>query len=188
MKVLKRNSRQFEPAPAGTFSAIITVLADLGLQTSNFAGESSVKPQIGIAFELADETGNDGQKLAVQSTYTSSLHEKAKLTQVIRAALGTVPDELDLADLLGKAVSVTIIHRESADGRTWSNVESVGGLPAKAKQGVVTDSPLLFFDLDDPDPGVYQRLGALFKKKITNRVRVEESPGGPDEYDDDLPW
>jgi len=184
MKPLRRDNKPFELCPAGTHIAIITVIADLGLQSITY--DQAVKHQIGISYELVEETGSDGRKLAISDSYTYSSHDLAKLSGVIKSVLGEIPEECDIKELLGKVVSVTAIHREDSQGRTWANVESVGGLPAKAKQGVTTDTPLLFFDLDYPDPGVFQKLPAQFKRKIDKRVRLDEAETA--EAGDDNPW
>ena len=186
MKKLTRNDTSFENAPEGTHSAIIITVADLGLQSSKFDPDG--KEQIGIVYELTAETRSDGSRMTAHETYTAILNEKAKLFGVIAAALGKVPKELDTADVLGKVVTVTIVHRQDAQGRTWANVESVGGLPAAAKKDVTTDTPLQVFDLDDPDPAVYQKLPRLFKKKIEERIRREAGDEGPAEKPEKLPW
>jgi hypothetical protein len=186
MKTLRRNDITFENPPEGTYTAIITTVADLGLQSSKF--DPSGKQQIGIEYELTDEVGSDSRKLTVVDTYTATIHEKAKLSPVIMSAFGKVPDEFDPRDLLGQIVSVTVIHREDSQGRTWANVESVGGLPDKAKKGVTTDTPLVVFDLDKPDAAVYQQLPRLFRSKIENRIRPKEGDDRPKPEPVNLPW
>jgi hypothetical protein len=186
MKKLHRNDTSFENPSEGTHTAIITAVADLGLQRSRF--DPPQREQIGIVYELTDETRSDGSKMSVHETYTAVLHEKSRLFGVIAAALGKVSKQVNITDVLGKVVAATIVHRQDSQGRTWANVESVGGLPEAAKKGVSTDTPLEVFDLDQPDAGVYQRLPRLFKRKIEERVRREESDGGPVKEPEPLPW
>jgi hypothetical protein len=186
MKPLRRNDSSFENAPEGTHTAIITTVADLGLQSSKYDPEG--KEQIGIVYELTDETRSDGSRMAVWETYNAVINEKSKLFGVAAAALRKVPEPFNQPDLLGKVAAVTIVHRQDAQGRTWANVESVGALPPAAKKDVTTDTPLQVFDLDDPDPAVYQKLPRLFKKKIEERIRREAVDEGPAEKPEKLPW
>ena len=90
MKKLHRNDTSFENAPKGTHTAIITTVADLGLQSSKYDPEG--KEQIGIVYELTDETRSDGSRMAVWETYNAVINEKSKLFGVVAAALGEVPD------------------------------------------------------------------------------------------------
>jgi hypothetical protein len=116
-----------------------------------------------------------------------SLHEKAKLHDIVRAALGKVPDELDLQQLLGRPVLVEVIHRKDSQGRTWANIGSVTR-PPQGLEVAPTKTELLFFDLDNPDPAVFQKLPALFRKKIEGRIRPLEPEGmGPEDLDEDIP-
>jgi hypothetical protein len=187
MRKISRSS--FELPPPGTYTAIIVTVADLGKQKRTVGDEISIRHQLGIAYELADEAGPDGAKLSVSETYTSSLHEKSKLADVVSAAFGKTPDEVDPADLLGNVLSITVDHRTDSQGRTWCNVISVGGLPPAAKKGVRTDTPLLTFDLDEPDPKVYANLPRLFQYKIERRIRSESEESAPVEAPKkDLNW
>lgn len=182
MKIQKK--ADFELAPAGTFAARITTVADLGTQKSDWQGEVREAHKLGITFELSSRRGKDGQRLAVFDRVTASLHELSRLYQIAQAVLGAEPGEgLDPATLLGKAVLVTLVHR-AAGTRTFANVQAVTAIP-EGMTVPTTDTPLLFFDLDAPDPAVFAKLPALFRGLIEGRVRTPAAPHAED-LDDDI--
>lgn len=183
MKISKQ--ADFELAPAGTFAARITCIADLGVQRSDWQGQEREAHKIGITFELASRRGMDGQRLAVFDRVTVSLNEKARLYQIVQAALGDVSEELDPRELLGKGVLVTLVHR-SAGTRTFANVAGVAPVPEEMTVPR-TDTPLLYFDLGAPDPAVFAKLPALFRKLIEERVRPPAAPPAEDP-DDEIPF
>jgi hypothetical protein len=189
MRKIKRSTSTFEQPQPGTYTAVITTVADLGMQSRSVGGETSIKHQLGVTYELTAQTDSNGKALTVSETYVESLHEAAKLTPVVEAALGAVPDEFDPLELLGKVLSVTVDHRTDNHSRTWANVKSVGALPSAAKKGVKASSPLTSFDLDAPDAAVYGKLPPLFRHKIERRVRPEsKATAAPDASDANLPW
>lgn len=186
MKPIKKSD--FELAPAGTFAARITTLADLGTQRSEWQGAEREAHKLGVTFELAHKRGKNGQRLAVFDRVTLSLHEQSRLFQIAQAALGAEPsEELDPADLLGKAVLVTLVHR-TAGTRTFANVAGAAAVPEEMTVPG-TDTDLLLFDLDAPDPATFAKLPALFKKLIEERVRPSGEPATPPEdLEDDIPF
>ena len=58
----------------------------------------------------------------VQKRMNLSFHEKAKLSEFLRATTGDLPDEVDSDALIGKKVKITILHNESKAGDTYDNV------------------------------------------------------------------
>ena len=186
MKISKQ--ADFELAPVGTHAARITTLADLGTQRTEWQGAEREAHKLGVTFELSSRRGKDGQRLAVFDRITVSLHEKARLYEIALAALGgEVPEQLDPKDLLGKPVLVTLVHR-AAGTKTFANVAGVTAIP-EGMAVPATDTPLLYFDLDAPDPAVFAKLPALFRKLIEGRVRPPRGFTGPQEDadpDDDI--
>lgn len=186
MKIQKNGD--FELAPQGTFEARIITVADLGVQRSEWQGQGREAPKLGLTFELCTKRGASGQRLAVFDRVTASLHELSRLYQIAQAALGAAPEDgLDPQTLLGKPVLVTLVHRTSGT-RTFANVAGVTAIP-KEQETPGTDNPLLYFDLDNPDPAVFARLPALFKKLIEGRVRPPAEPKtSSDDPDDDISY
>ncbi len=164
MKTLKKE--MYSPVPQGTYSAYITIIASLGLQTSTYGDSVATRETLGLGYALDVKT-QDGNPLIVTDSYTASLNPKAKLYGVAQAAMGGVPDEMSPDELLGKGVSVTVVHRTDSKGQVWANIESVESLLGEQPRPC---QEMLVFDLENPDPKVYQKLPARFRKMIENRV------------------
>jgi len=183
---MKLRRTSFELAPAGTHPARVTAIVDLGLQEFTWQGTTRRRHLMGITFELANKRTKDGQPFAIFERVTMSLHEASKLTGIVEACLGNPgPSEVDPADLLGRAVLVSVAHRESG-GRTYANVSHVSPIP----DGMAvpeTTTPLRLFDLDHPDPAVFAKLPALYRKLIENRVRPPERGSSEDADMDENP-
>lgn len=140
-------------APEGTHQAQISVIAELGIQATNY-GEKS---QIAIGYWLPGVSSTTDQERLVIERYTLSLYEKSNLYPVITAACGTVPDEIELKTLLGRPVEVDIVHRPSGDGRTWANVQTVRAVSAH-QEALPPPPNLLYFDLEDFDQETFVQL------------------------------
>ncbi len=100
---LKKGESKFEQASAGKQPAVIAKFEDIGVQETKFGDRSQCR----ITYVLAEVDANGRQK-RIGQTLTASLHEKAKLTAVLTAILGTVPDEFDSEVLIGKQVVLTL--------------------------------------------------------------------------------
>ena len=181
---MKIKKTTFENPPAGTHAARITTVADLGVQKMSWQGQERQGPRLGITFELSHKKTKDGAPFAVFERLSLSLHEASKLYGVCQAALGQVPEEGDPQALLGRPVLVTIVHRESGT-RVFANVSDVTAVP-EGMDVPKTETPLLYFDLDKPDPATFAKLPALFRKLIEERVRPPENDSG--DLDDDVPF
>ena len=176
-KKTKRNS--YELAPPGNHMARITSVAELGIQKTIWKGVESQGNRWGIGFELIGPKTSTGKNFSVATTVSDSLFSKSKLFGIATAAMGKIGDDLDMEELLGKTVQVSIVH-DVTDTGTWANIDQVSGL-LSGTEVPESDTELLYFDLDEPDPVVYEKLPALFKKKIEGRVQEE-----PPDFDDDV--
>jgi hypothetical protein len=175
-KKTKRNN--FELAPTGNHMARITSVAELGTQKTTWKGVEKQGNRWGVGFELVGPKTSAGKNFSVATTVSDSLCSMSKLFGIATAAMGKIGDDLDMEDLLGKTVQVSIVH-DISDTGTWANIDQVSGL-LSGVEVPETDTPLTYFDLDAPDPEAYEKLPALFKKKIEGRVQEE-----PPDFDDD---
>ena len=151
-------------APEGAHMATLTVLAYLGKHQSTWQGQSRILERVGLSWELAERDGDEGRALAVTEVLNASLHEKSKLFARVLALTGgrEPPEGFDLEKLLGHGAVVTVVH-EVRDGRTWANVANVGGLPRGMHLPPPSVAPI-YWDIEDPDPAVYNQLPARFRK------------------------
>lgn len=198
----------FTPVPQGTHIAICDQVIDLGKQLikSQMYGES-VKHQVYIRWQIPAERAQweqDGEKkegpAVIGKTYTVSLGEKAALRKDLQAWRGKpfTPDELkgfDISKLLGVPATITVTHTEK-DGKTYSNIASVGGIP-KGMPKPTHEGELLIYDNDNL--GSFEKLSKRMQDRIKAQVIEEQvevySSGDPDAWrasqqdlDDDIPF
>lgn len=157
----------FAPAPAGLHHANCIRIIDLGTQKSQFAGKVKIQAKILMIWELAGEKREDGQPYIVSERYTASLHEKAKLREVLCGWLGRGLDgeEFDLTAMLGKPCAVNITHRSADDGNVYADVASVSP-PMAGFQVPPPQSTPAAFDLSDPDWALFNEFSENTQKLI----------------------
>lgn len=188
--IITKAKSNFELAPAGNHLAVITTMADLGIQETSWGGDTRRSHKLGITYELAGKKTSEGNPFAVFDTVNVTLFERSRLYEPVQAALGNVPEELDAKDLLGKPVLVSVVHRTDGQGRTWANIGAVTPLP-DGMEAPKTETALLNFDLEQPDPEVFKKLPALFRKRIEQRVQEakKSEPAQPDsDFDQDISY
>ena len=195
----------FTPVPAGTHFAVCCMVADLGKQriTSQMFGES-IKHQVYIRWQIPaervewqDKEGNKHEGPAViGKTYTLSLGDKANLRKDLQAwrSKPFTPDELrgfDIAKLLGAPATLTVTHTDK-DGRTYTNVASLGGIPKGMEKPSLEGEPVLY---DNDNQGTFEKLPKWLQEKVQGQILDEkahtETYGGTSSYDDlddDIPF
>lgn len=195
----------FTPVPAGTHFAVCCMVADLGKQriVSQMFGES-IKHQVYIRWQIPAERvewEKDGEKhegpAVIGKTYTLSLGDKANLRKDLQAWRGKqfTPDELrgfDITKLLGVPATLTVTHTEK-DGRTYTNVASLGGIPKGMNKPEIEGEPILY---DDDNQGAFEKLPKWLQEKVQGQLREEvtthygeqsREPAYAD-LDDDIPF
>jgi hypothetical protein len=188
------NGSGFTPIPEGVHSAICYAIIDLGMHYSEKFGKTSHKAL--IMWELPDEKIEiDGEEKprAISKEYTLSLSEKANLRKDLQAWRGKAftDEELsgfDLQNVLGKGCQLQVIHTE-ANGKTYSNIVSIMGLPKDMKLDEPYN-PITYFDLDSPDALTEMaNLPAWVQDKIkASETYKNMSDFYPATEEDDLPF
>lgn len=172
MKLSTGGDGNFVKAPVGNHAARLTQIIDMGTQTTNFNNEEKQVHQIRFVFELVNELhtfdeSKGPQPFTAVTTYTASMHPKAKLRLDLEAWRGKVYTEdeaanFDLKAVLGKPCMVSL--SESKDGK-YVNIKGLGGIP-KGMEVPANHGPLIWFDLETPDWKVFDNLGKKTKEKI----------------------
>ena len=140
----------FEVPPDDNHKAAIVAVIGLGGQMEGFGVEPPKLVQKAlVAFELLDERKADGERFIVAEQYRLSLHEKAKLREVVEAACGKLADgvEFDFKDLLGKAVRLTITHDVKGD-KTYANVTAITAADKKDRGPAKTEAIPFLYEMD----------------------------------------
>ena len=124
----------FEQPPTGSHSARCISIIDLGTQKNTYEGETQMKHQLIIRWELSNELMTEGEHkgkpFTVSKFYTASLHEKAGLRKDLAAWRGRdfTPEELkgfDLKSILGKPCMLAVGMSEKGKAK----VSTVMALP-----------------------------------------------------------
>ena len=160
----------------GSYAATCYMLVDIGLQNSEYYGNSSRKVVIG--WEIADEFVEiDGEKKprVFSARYTASLNEKAILRRDLAAWRGKDFTEAELAqfnlrNIVGAPCLIQIIHKKSANGKTYANLASVMKLP-KGMAAPKRTLDTIVYDIDESDPTEVDKLPDW----IASQVKASES-------------
>lgn len=187
----------FELPPAGTHLAICYMLVDLGWQETTYPGKPvSLKPKVMIGWELPNEPMGDGRPFACSREYTNSLGEKANLRADLEAWRGQTFSEeqlagFDLRAILGKPCLVTIVHKVSANKKTYANVKAVTSI---VKGTVVPErkNELISYEIEAHDSAAWDRIPEWIQKKVL-AAKEQPAPEKHDErteefVDDDIPF
>lgn len=131
------------------------------------------KEEIAITFEIPSEThdfGNGDKPLVIEKVYPISLHEKAGLTKVVVASLGEVPEVLEIKDLMGKEVMLTI-------GRTAGGnhkIEGISPVPKGLPVGVAVNETVSFM-LDEFNVDLFNTLPEFRRQDIALSPEYENA-------------
>lgn len=194
----------FKRVPAGVYVGRCFSVVDLGTQTVKGQFGEKQQHKVRISWELfgEDEAGNpltvdiEGKPMpmTISTSYTVSLHEKAKMRKDFAAWRGRdfTDDEVsagfDITSVLDKYCMLNVTTSET-NGKTYSNVAGITPLPSalKASKPVAVHQNILF-DLDAPNMAVF----AKFHEKLQDAIKRSPegaksigAPAGPAAPDDD---
>lgn len=166
----------FTPVPAGAHVAVCTMVADIGIQPSQFY---EPKRKVVFRFELPNErteyTDKDGNKrsgpMVVYDTLTASMNGKANLRAMLEGWRGrkftdAEAGDFDTRSVLGKACMLSIVHNEKGE-KTYANIAAVMPLPKGTNAPEPENEPLYY---DEEDVKSYDKLPEWVRKKISEQV------------------
>lgn len=197
-----KETRNFEPAPAGTHLARCYGCISLGTQHSdNFADAFKVM----LMWELPNEligTGDKEMPMTISKEYTLSLGKKSTLRKHLEMwrGRGFTDAELqgfEVSDVLGHPCMLTVVHAVSGRGETYAKVESVSSLP-KGMQCPLQQHEQVRYEIEYGRNEVFKKLPEWIQKKIldceelspttaTQQDRSVEAAAAPTE-DDSVPF
>ncbi len=173
-KVIEMNSgKAFEMPEEGTYEGVVVGVFDLGTQPAETDGKypHPARPLVMHQIELVDSPQSDGSPTTLVKEVhlkMSSYLQGSTLFNTHKTLLGITTAELEnsskareLDAILGKPVIVSV-------GRTTGNKAKISGLSrVRAGQSVAKhQSELLFFDTDNPDTEVFNKLPTFVQNKI----------------------
>lgn len=171
----------------GSYAAVCYMLVDIGLQRSEYYGNSS--PKVIIGWEIADEYVEiDGEKKprVFSARYTASLNEKAILRRDLAAWRGRDFTDAELAEfnlrnIVGAPCLIQIIHKKAANGKTYANLASVMKLPKGMAAPKLTLDTVVY-DIEESDPADVDKLPEWIAKQVkdseTYQQRIRNASGG----------
>ncbi len=187
----------FKQAPVGTHIGRCIKIIDIGTHHGEYQGEPTVRSQVIVQFELPNETEEimgEQKPLIVSKFYTNSLSEKANLRKDLQAWRGKAftAEELlrfDLANILGKAAMVTVVHNEKGKAK----VVGVSGLPKGISCPPAYNTAMAFW-IDEWNQTAFDDLSEGFKKMIRESDEYKADHGDAaaptvtDDIVDDIPF
>lgn len=198
--------REFQKVPAGIHFAVCNLIADLGMQRTEFSGQVKDQRKVYIRWEVPDirvTYTRDGQTVegpaTIGATYTLSLSDKANLRKVLESWRGVAftSDELkrfDITTVAGKPCQIMVTHSASA-GKSYANVTSVVACSREQKErarAARPESGVLVYELDNPSPAVFAQLPPWIREKIEQRIGAQQPStviaGGNDDDSGDIPF
>ncbi len=204
-KAESNSSSSFTPVPAGMHLARCFRIVDLGTQKTTYMGKDKLNRKILIQFEIhsEDAEGNPlltdkGEPLSISKRYTLSLNEKARLSidlESWRGAAFTQADRslngFDIKKILGVWAMLNVTTSQGADGKTYTNIETINPVPAQIKKVGLPDphNELLVYDIDESPQEVFEKLSEGVKKTIQNSPEWQQKAkkvSAQGFYDDDL--
>jgi len=130
----------FVPCPEGLHQAVCVDVVDLGVVTTQY-GE---KHQVRIVWQVDEENPENDKRYTARRSYTLSLSKKANLRTMLET-WRTKPftdDELkgfDLENLLGINCQIQVVHKLSAQGKLYANVQAVVAPPKNVPKLLARD-------------------------------------------------
>jgi hypothetical protein len=186
-------------APAGTHAARCVSVIDLGTQATPFGENHKVR----IAWELPQEKAvfseeKGEQPFLVSKEYTLSLFEKANLRKDLESWRGKsfTPEQLggfDIFSIIGTPCLLTIIHKTTDKGKTFTNISSISALPKGMNCPPMISDPVTY-SLDEGQSTTFLGLPEWLRKKIEGASEwgqeqtQQEANNGTAEPGGEEPW
>ena len=151
--IARELSGSYDPISKGVHLATCVAVVDLGLQEVIWQGESKVRPQVLVTWEIPGETITvEGVEKPrnISRTYTNSLDKKAALRRDLEAWLGDkLPAEVEtkgfnVGEMLGKPCQLQILHSVGSNGNVYANVASIMSIPKGLPVPPMVGDPILF--------------------------------------------
>ena len=188
--------KEFTPVPAGAHVAVCDQVIDLGIQDG---GQYDPRQKIYLRWQIPGERvewEKDGKKLegpaVIGRKLTLSLSAKSNLRPLLESWRGRpFTDEerkgFDIKNVLGAACMIQVTHSKSQDGtRTFANVIAVMSLPKGIAKPAVEGS-VAYYDCEQPDAAVYERLSKYIRGLIDARLTPEQAISKMKQADDPEP-
>lgn len=204
---IAKESKTYEPAPAGTHIARCFACIGLGTQHSEQYADSY---KVQLMFELPHETIQiDGQPMpmTISKDYSLSLGKKASLRKALDSWRGKpfTPEELEgfeVSKVVGAPCQLTIVHKLTSKGEMGARIETITGLA----KGMICPPQVhasVKYEIEEGESSeTFRKLPEWVQKKIRtceewlhpkianepDQERPTEAPGGMEDTDSEVPF
>lgn len=180
MPIAKEGSN-FTPMPPGTHQARCFAVIDLGTQHSEMFADSY---KVMIMWETPHERitiDKEERPMTIHKEYSLSLGKKSNLRKHLETWRGRpfTKEELEgfeVANVIGAPCLLSVVHKQSANGNTYANIEAVSAVP-KGMEVLALFHKTAKYDLADGENKVYKALPEWIQKKIL--ASEERNPSKP---------
>ncbi len=159
----------------GSHIGLLLGLVHLGTQKSTYQGETTIKDQLFVQFELQDILTAEGQPVSFGKIMTNSMHEKAVLTKLIKTlGVKDLESGVDFEKLIGHPV---MLNFELNKDKTKTSIKSFSPLPTMLKKEVkpLMNTPKLFLEVEDLTDGQKKELPPWILKIVDERIKSGSS-------------
>jgi hypothetical protein len=182
--------KEYVPLNAGTYPARVVQVIDLGLQAQRpWKGEEKVPAyEIGFTYELSDEfmKDEDGQDDPAKPRWITEFMplsnlkaEKAKSTARYKVLDPKETFGGDFSKTLGLPVNITIVQSPGKGANAGRIYENIAGTSVMRDKDAAKLPPLVnkavFFDLDNPDIEVFNKLPKFLQERIRGNLEFKGS-------------
>jgi hypothetical protein len=199
----------YTPVPAGNYVARCVSMVHIGTIVENYGNELKKQNKVRLSFETPEDTkefvAGEGQKpYLISKDFTLSMSEKSNLRKFLVSWRGKdftkeEAKSFDVTKLLGKPCMLNVIHKTSAQGRTYADISSISTLPKKL---ICPDQINPSFELNYEDQWSVEKFNSLpdfikDKMKLSEEYRTVMNPEhvntptddeSAEEINDDLPF
>lgn len=194
--IAKNEAGDYQLPEPGNSVGICYSIVDMGYQETNWGD----KQKVCFTWELPSQLMDDGRPMSISSTYTLSLNEEANMRKALESwrSQKFTDEELggfDLKKVLGKPCMLNIVH--SPDGK-YANIANYGvgvsPVPKEMREGIPpAQNELLWYDVDEHDQSVFDKLPKWLQKKISERRKPDsvspvQAAADSGDFDDDIPF
>lgn len=177
----QENKGSYTPAPAGSHIAMCYGVVDLGTQAFHWAGETNIRPQIALFFELSNEIMENGKPYTIAATMTMSSHKKSKLRGFLEAWRGVAFNDADfgkfnVSQLIGIPCMLNIIQTTKEDGSIKSKINGIMRVPKGTLPASMVNEKL-HFTFDDFSQDTYDKLTDYWKETIAKSPEYKQVKG-----------
>ena len=178
MKIKDRAKPKEPPVPAGTYRGRLVHVVDIGEQLCKGKKGDFYQNQVVLTFELIGKTKEvDGKAKAIDLSRTFGMTRGANsaFRKFVQDWTGTKMsdeawDDFDPGTLLNKTAMLSVVHNDTSE---YANI-STAMQPFEGDVYPDATLPMLYFDMDVWDEGVFDKLPEWAQERIKKSTQYQK--------------